>query len=139
MDSALYAINRASGQMFRFTTTEAGQLDMPGKAASAINNGKSMIDKGLFVAAGSVLAVLSPTSVPSSEGGATGLVNLDSPGEADDIPQDLIYNPQKDRWAACGSGLTVKNGAVAAFRGGISKRLWVLQPDGEMRTIRFVR
>ena len=134
MDGALYTINRASGQIFRFATTEAGQLDTPGKATSAINEGKSIIAEGLFIAAGSVLAVLSPTSIPSSEE-APWSTKSGITEKVWDIPEDLIYNPQKDCWAACGNGLIVKEGAVAAFRGGISKRLWVLQPDGEMRTI----
>jgi hypothetical protein len=51
------------------------------------------------------------------------------------IPQDLVYNPQKDYWARCGHDLDVKDGAVAAFRGGDSPRLWVIQPDGETHTL----
>jgi len=49
--------------------------------------------------------------------------------------QDLIYNPQTDEWSPCGHGLNIKTGAVAAYRGGASKRLWVVQPDWEMKTL----
>jgi hypothetical protein len=51
------------------------------------------------------------------------------------IPQDLVYNPQKNYWARCGHGLDVKPEAVAAFRDGGSPRLWVVQPDGATHTL----
>ncbi len=131
-DGSLYALNRDSGQMFRFGVTEKGELEPPGKAASAIEKSKSMIEQGLFVMVGSVFAVLNPTAVPAIKLETEG---LRSQPTSEVTNEDLIYNPQRDEWAACGHGLDIQAGAVAAFRGGGSKRLWVLQPDGAMYTL----
>jgi len=157
-DDALYALNRKSGQIFRFELTKTGTLDQPTKAASAITKSegarhqeKSMIEDGLFVPVGRVLAVLSPSSVPSLASlEKFGLQNVLSyvkpekdpnaaedskPEDPEEEPQDLIYNPQKDYWARCGHGLNIKKDAVAAFRGGDSPRLWVIQPGFETHTL----
>ncbi|MGA9768047.1 MAG: hypothetical protein WBV94_03340 [Blastocatellia bacterium] len=131
-DGSLYALNRNSGQMLRFSLTEKGELEPPGKAASAIEKSKSLIEQGLFVMVGSILAVLNPTAVPSVKLETEG---LRSKPMAEATNEDLIYNPQKDQWAACGHGLDIQEGAVVTFRGGGSKRLWVLQPDGAMYTL----
>jgi len=151
-DNALYALSRSTGLMFRFDLV-GGKLGEPMQAASAVTKSaltggkeQSMIRQGLFVPVGRVLAVLSPSSVPSlAELEPFGLHNvlsyLSTTGQADpnSIPQDLIYNPQKNYWARCGHDLDIKTGAVAAFRGsargGGAPRLWVIQPDGETHTL----
>jgi hypothetical protein len=141
-DDALYALNRDSGQMFRFELTTAGKLDQPKKAASAIKPGAgSMVKDGLLVPLGRLLVVMNPTSVPSVESlERFGLHNIlrytsTTSTDTDDIPQDLVYNPQKDYWARCGHDLDIKYGTVAAYRGGDSKRLWVVQPDLDVQTL----
>ena len=143
-DDALYALNRETGQMFRFELTRAGALGPPLQAASAVRkvNGeeKSMIRDGLLVPTGRVLVVLSPTSVPAlnslEEYDLHNVLNYESTSSTDEsIPQDLVYNPQKNYWARCGHDLDIKKGAVAAFRDGDSPRLWVIQPDGETHTL----
>lgn len=144
-DDALYALNRETGRMFRFELTKAGTLGTPLLAASAvrIENGqeKSMIRDGLIVPVGRALVVLSPTSVPTldslEEYDLHNVLNYESTSSSDpnNIPQDLIYNPQKNYWARCGHGLDVKQGAAAAYRDGDSPRLWVVQPDGETHTL----
>ena len=147
-DDGLYALHRASGRVFRFDLTNTGALGEPMQAASAVSKGlglqlHSMIKQGLIVPVGRVLTVLSPSSVPSlAELEPFGLHNVLSyvgqkPAEEDPntIPQDLVYNPQKNYWARCGHDIDVKPGAVAAFRGGGSPRLWVVQPDGETYTL----
>jgi hypothetical protein len=143
-DNALYALHRGSGQMLRFDPTQSGELDRPLRAASAVEDGKSMIQSGLLVPLGVVLAVLDPAALPPPDPlGVFGLLNvgdfnlknLKAPRKAGDIPQDLVYDPQHDRWDACGHGLDIQPGAVGAFRGGASSRLWVLQPDGELHTL----
>jgi hypothetical protein len=144
-DDALYALNRDTGQMFRFELTKAGTLGPPAQAASAVRKEdgeeKSMIGKGLIVPAGRVLVVLNPTSVPTldslEEYDLHNVLNYESSSSADDnsIPQDLVYNPQKNYWARCGRDLEIKPGAVAAFRDGDSPRMWVVQPDGETHTL----
>ena len=144
-DDALYALNRESGQMFRFELTKAGTLGPPLQAASAVRKTdgeeKSMIRNGLIVPVGHVLVVLNPTSVPTlgslEEYDLHNVLNYESSSSADDntIPQDLVYNPQKNYWARCGRDLEIKPGAVAAFRDGDSPRLWVVQPDGETYTL----
>ena len=143
--NGLYALNRTTGQMLRFDHTKAGTLDQPKRAASAVKKieggrEQSMIADGLLVPVGQVLVVLSPTSVPSIDSlqpyGLQNTLNYtSSQSDADDVPQDLVYNPQKDYWARCGHDLDVKPEAVAAFRGGDSARLWVMQPDGETYTL----
>jgi hypothetical protein len=144
-DNGLYALNRTSGQMLRFDLTKTGTLDQPKKAAGAVKKieggrEQSMIADGLPVPLGRVLVVLSPTSVPSIDSlqqyGLQNTLNYtSSQSDAGNVPQDLVYNPQKDYWARCGHDLDVKPKAVAAFRGGDSTRLWVMQPDGEMYTL----
>jgi hypothetical protein len=141
-DQALYALNRESGLMFRFELTKAGALAPPLQAASAVQpDGTSMIRDGLIVPVGRVLVVLGPTSVPSLDSlekyDLHNVLNYQSSGSAEpnNIPQDLVYNPQKNYWARCGHDLDVKPGAVAAFREGESPRLWVVQPDLETHTL----
>ncbi|HEX3558236.1 MAG TPA: hypothetical protein VHU19_03480, partial [Pyrinomonadaceae bacterium] len=144
-DGALYAFERGSGRMLRFDLTSEGELEKPTRAASAVNEqGVSMIKTGLLISVGSVLAVLDPAALPSLDSlaifGLQNVVEFDLKSlrpmrKTNQIPHDLIYNPQQDRWAACGHGLRIQAGAIAAFRGGASERLWVLQPDGEMHTL----
>ena len=100
-----------------------------------------MIKSGLIVPIGRVLVVLNPTSVPSLDSieafdlhNVLGYTNKKSPATKN-IPQDLVYNPQKNYWAPCGRDLVIKPGAVAAFRDGDSPRLWVVQPDGSLDTL----
>src|SRR4029079_398137 len=121
-----------------------GALGPPLHAASAVRivNGeeKSMIRDGLLVPTGRVLVVLSQTSVPAlnslEEYDLHNVLNYESTSSTDEsIPQDLVYNPQKNYWARCGHALDIKKGAVAAFRDGGSPRLWVTQPDGETHTL----
>ncbi|HYV13294.1 MAG TPA: hypothetical protein VE980_20485 [Pyrinomonadaceae bacterium] len=147
-DDGLYALHRGSGRVFRFDLTNEGRLGEPMQAASAVSKGlslqaHSMIKQGLIVPVGRVLTVLSPSSVPSlAELEPFGLHNVLSylgqtkqDSDPNTIPQDLVYNPQKNYWARCGHDIDVKPGAVAAFRGGGSPRLWVIQPDGETYTL----
>jgi hypothetical protein len=142
-DGALYALNHSSGRMFRFSLTTGGQLEQPRQAASAVEKHNSMIHRGLVVPVGRVLAVLCPSAVPSlgllEEFGLHNVLSYvtikKSPRDPNTIPQDLVYNPQQDYWARCGHDLEIKKGAVAAFRGGESPRLWVIQPDGETHTL----
>ncbi|HEU4390278.1 MAG TPA: hypothetical protein VFV34_20920 [Blastocatellia bacterium] len=146
--NALYALNPNSGQMLRLGQPEAMFRDGSGpqsiqhayKAASAAKNGRSLIRGGLLVPLGTILVVLDPRDLPDlaslvpafPASVADFAFKENSPAPQADDSQDLIYNPQKDEWTACGQGLEVKLGAVAAFRGGPSKRLWVLQADGKM-------
>jgi hypothetical protein len=149
-DNALYALNRESGRMFRFELKDNGQLDVPKEAASAVKeleNGtrQSMVQKGLLVPVGGVLVVMNPTSFPTvaslEKYGLRNVLSYKTTQSPDDdpntIPQDLVYNQQKDYWARCGHDpkLNVKEGAVAAFRGGESPRLWVVQPNCETHTL----
>lgn len=141
-DDALYALNRNSGLMFRFDLTSAGKLDHHKKAASAVKqNEGSMVKDGLFVPVGRLLVVLSPTSVPSLESlERFGLRNTlrytsTTSTDSDNVPQDLFYNPQKDYWGRCGHDLDIKPDTVAAYRGGDSKRLWVVQQDNDVQTL----
>ena len=147
LDNALYALHRNSGRMFRFERSLSGTLEQPFYATSAITksegNAESMIRQGLIVPVGRVLGVLNPNAVPSlKEVEAFGLRNVlpySTTGmlrtDPNSIPQDLFYNPQKNYWGRCGHDLDVKPGAVVAFRGGGSPRLWVIQPDGETYTL----
>ena len=102
---------------------------------------KSMIRDGVIVPIGRVLVVLNPTSVPSLDSldkhDLHNVLGYESTTSTDpnQIPQDLVYNPQKNYWARCGHDLDVKPRAVAAFRDGDSPRLWVIQPDGETYTL----
>lgn len=142
-DDSLYALNRSSGHMFRLVVS-AGKLEAE-IAAGAVDRTTgqrplSMVQQGLLVPVGRVLAVLSPSSVPS-------LASLDSfglknvlpyrtltPKNTGAIPQDLVYSPQNNRWARCGHGLDVKEGVVA-FRGGDSQRLWMVDSNGDTYTL----
>jgi hypothetical protein len=148
-DDALYALNREDGRMFRFELTTAGRLGPAMQAASAVTRGQdgtgpaqSMIKEGMIVPVGHVLVVLSPNAVPSLAEleqyglhNVLGYVNAAPPPDTSNVPQDLFYNPQKNYWGRCGHDLDVKQDAVAAFRGGDSPRLWVIQPDGETNTL----
>ena len=140
-DDGLWALSRASGQMLRFKLTPDGKLEAH-KAASAVDQrGASMLKEGVLVSVGRVLAVLSPTSVPSLAAlDAFGLKNvlryqnltpLKDPGT---IRQDLVYSPQNDRWSRCGHGLDATAGVVA-FRGGDSERLWFIEPNADTYTL----
>jgi len=147
-DDALYALNRESGRMFRYELKDNGELDVPREAASAVKeleNGKqeSMVQKGFLVAVGGVLVVMNPHSYPTvaslEKYGLHNVLSYNTTQSPDDdpnsIPQDLVYNPQKNYWARCGHDLNIRDGAVAAFRGGDSPRLWVVQPNGETYTL----
>ncbi|HYV13295.1 MAG TPA: hypothetical protein VE980_20490 [Pyrinomonadaceae bacterium] len=147
-DDALYALSRESGRMFRFEINASGELDLPREAAAAvkeIENAKqeSMVQKGFFVAVGGVLVVMNPTSYPTvaslEKYGLHNVLSYSTSQSPDDdpnsIPQDLVYNPQKNYWARCGHDLNIRDDAVAAFRGGASPRLWVVQPSGETYTL----
>ena len=133
-DDALFALDRDSGQMLRFELKD-GKLE-PYQAASAVDEQRaSMVKQGLLVPVGRVLAVLTPTSVPSLTSLAGfGLKNvlpsknLAPLQDASRIPQDLVYSPLNDRWSRCGHGVDITAGVVA-FRGGQSPRLWVIDPS----------
>lgn len=142
-DDALYALHRKSGRMFRFDVLPTGKLDKPKKAASAIKKvssvDQSMIADGLFVPVGRVLLVMNPTAVPSVETlEAYGLKNVlsytGSTSLPEDIPQDLVYNPLRDYWLRCGHDIDVKDARVA-YRGGESKRLWVIRDSEDLQTL----
>jgi hypothetical protein len=141
-DGALYALNRTTGDVLRFELKSNGTLDKPVKAAPAIkkdeengNQARSMISKGLIVPIGSVLVVLGPSCVPSvaslEKYGLKNTLKAENPTTTTQkIPQDLFYNPQKNYWGRCGQDANAKvyEESVAAFRGGDSPRLWVIQP-----------
>lgn len=144
-DGALYAYQRRSGRMLRFEPKEGGGLEPPRRAASAVTNeGKSMFRAGLPIPVGNVLVVLDPSAPPTLElepqMGISGTAldcevkPIRPPKQPNEVPRDFVYNPQKDTWATCGHGLRVEPGAVAAFRGGSSPRLWVIQ-EGETHTL----
>jgi len=138
-DNALYLISRDTGRMFRFRQKAGGELDEPVKAATAVQNGQSMIRQGLMVPVGRVLVVLSPNSSPSLDTlEGFGVLQYFFPKpqlQVEQSKQDLVYNPQQDHWIPCGHGLDIEEGAVAAFRSGASKRLWVVHPDGKIHTL----
>lgn len=151
-DDALYALNRQTGDMFRFELTTAGRLGPPMRAASAVTRGeegtgpaRSMIKSGLIVPAGHVLVVLNPNEVPSLKElepfGLHNVLGYEKKGqtteepEPDRIPQDLFYNPQKNYWGRCGHDLDVKPQAVGAYRAIGSPRLWVIQSNGDTHTL----
>jgi hypothetical protein len=152
-DEALYALNRETGDMFRFESN-AGRLGPPMRAASAVTRGEdgtepaqSMVKSGLIVPVGQVLVVLSPNEVPSlKELEPFGLHNVlgyektkktteEKEPEPARVPQDLFYNPHKNYWGRCGHDLDVQPEAVAAYRDTGSLRMWVVQPDGETHTL----
>ena len=145
---ALYALNRSSGHMIRFDPPEDedDELDIrqARKAATAANSGQSLIRTGLLAPLADLLVVLDPGDLslpdPLALFGMVNVLDFILTGkvvdrDAKEVSQDLIYNPQKNQWTRCGQGLSIKPGAVAAFRGGDSERLWVLQPDGTMHTL----
>lgn len=143
-DGSLYALNRASGRMFRFDLTTSGTLEEPRAAASAVKEespGKeSMIHEGVFVPLGRTLAVLSPSSVPSVKSlerfGLHNVLGYVAESSAtSDSPQGLVYNPQKNYWARCGHDIDVKQSAVSAYRPIGSRRLWLIQANGETHTL----
>jgi hypothetical protein len=143
-DGSLYALSRGSGRMFRFDLTTSGTLEEPRVAARAINEDsplkQSMISQGMFVPLGRTLAVISPSSVPSVKSlerfGLHNVLGYVAESSANpDSPQDLVYNPQKNYWARCGHDIDVKQGAVSAYRPTGSRRLWMIQPDGETHTL----
>ena len=143
-NGGLYAINRDSGKMLRFNLTEKGELARPLQAASAVKNDQSLLRAGVFIPAGEMLVLLGSGLLPSERlepvvfnipGLSFMIENLTLERDCQNIPQDLVYNPQKDEWTRCGHGLRIEPGAVAAYRGGRSKRLWVLQPNGQMHSL----
>ena len=146
-DDTLYAFNRDSGKMFRFSLKTNGELDVPAKTEPAINQSpgqpsSSMIKQGLFASVGRVLAVLEPSSVPSlkslQNNGLKNVLaykNLGLLQNPNTIPQDLVYNPQHDGWVRGGHGVDIKPGMVCAFRAGDSPRLWVIDPNGDTYTL----
>ena len=142
-DNGLYAIDRNSGRMLRVNFA-AGRADSLLQAASAVakrdGTPQSMIRDGFVLPVGRVLAVLGPTFVPPFELQSFGLRNIlkaqvKLAANPNEVPQDLVHNPQKNQWARSGHDLNVQPGAVAAFRGGESFRLWVMQPDRETHTL----
>jgi hypothetical protein len=143
-DGSLYALNRASGRMFRFDLTTSGTLAEPRAAASAIKEEspqkESMINDGVFVPLARTLAILNPSSVPSVKSlerfGLHNVLGYVAESSADpDSPQDLVYNPQKNYWARCGHDIDVKQGAVSAYRPTGSRRLWLIEANGETHTL----
>jgi hypothetical protein len=143
-DGSLYALNRASGRMFRFDLTTSRTLADPRAAASAIREEspqkESMIGDGMFVPLARTLAVLNPSSVPTVKSlerfGLHNVLGYVAESSADpDSPQDLVYNPQKNYWARCGHDLDVKQGAVNAYRPTGSRRLWLIEASGETHTL----
>ena len=137
-DNALYTINRSSGRVFRLRQNAEGELESPAKAASAVKDGQSMIRKGLMVPVGRVLLVLGPSSCPDvDEVEGDTMMKYSSPKDllASGPVQDLVYNPQQNHWIPCGHGLDIETTSVVAFRPGISKRLWVVNPDRKVHTV----
>lgn len=138
----LYGLHRGAGQMLRFDMSTNREIQEAWKAASATKGRQSLVRHGLPVPCNNVLIVLDPRDISGPQ-----LLALSEQVNVSDFdfgpddentkapPQDLIYNPQRDEWTSCGQGLKVKPGAVAAYRDGASKRLWVLQPTGEMYTL----
>ncbi|HEU4768928.1 MAG TPA: hypothetical protein VFS77_16200 [Pyrinomonadaceae bacterium] len=142
-DKALFALNRKTGRMFRFDVTTSGTLEKPSIAASAIKKGtqnQSMVADGLLVPVGRMLVVMNPTAVPSIDSlEAYALQNtLSYTGTTtlrDDIPQDLVYNPLRDYWGRCGHDIDVTRNSCVAFRGGDSKRLWIIRDTTDLQTL----
>ncbi|HKG47207.1 MAG TPA: hypothetical protein VKB02_10795 [Pyrinomonadaceae bacterium] len=140
-DNVLYALNRASGEMFRFVLTAAGKLEAYKAASGVDQSASSMVKQGLLVPVGRVLAVFGPNSVPSLASlagfGLQNVLRYENVGplkSAGSIPQDVVYSPQNDRWVRCGRGLDVTAGVVA-FRDGDSPRLWLIEPNGNTYTL----
>jgi hypothetical protein len=142
-DNALYALERNSGRLLRVNFVN-GKPESLLLAASAVGRrdgtSQSMIRDGFIAPVGRVLAVLGPTFVPPFDLQSFSLRNslkaqVTLAANANEVPQDLVHNPQKNQWARTGHGLNVQAGAVAAFRGGDSLRLWIMQPDRETHTL----
>jgi hypothetical protein len=139
-DDVLYALNRASGQMFRLILKD-GKL-LPYKTAAAVDqSGGSMVKQGVLTPVGRVMAVLSPNAVPSllslSEFGLKNVLKYQTLTPLKDSgtkAQDLVYSPQTDRWVRCGHGLNVTAGVVG-YRGGDSPRLWCIEPNQKTYTL----
>jgi hypothetical protein len=148
-DGGLYALHRETGRMLRLNLTAAGTLDKPLEAASAVKKNEStgreesMVTQGLLVPVGRILVVMNPTSVPSLAAlEDQGLKNTmpyenirTTGGDPNSVPQDLVYNPQKNVWARCGHDLDVKGDTIAAFRDGDSPRLWAIQVNRDAYTL----
>ncbi|MGH9760925.1 MAG: hypothetical protein ACREAC_08780, partial [Blastocatellia bacterium] len=141
----LYGLNPGSGHLLRFgSPNSGGEIEDAYTAASATGSGRSLIRAGLPVVIDNLLVVLDPGDLrPLRRLTLSGLTNvadfqmktLKPANNRAEVPEDLVYNPQKDKWVACGQGLKLQPGAVAAFRGGKSERIWALQPNGEMHTL----
>ncbi len=148
LGGALYAVNRSTGQMIRFVPPEDEDdelfIEEVRKAATAANGGQSLLRAGLMVPLVDTLIVLDPGEIPLLGPLALfGMINVLDFVLSDEgfmrgskkVPQDLVYNSQKNEWTRCGQGLSIQPGAVAAYRGSSDERLWVLQPDGTMHTL----
>lgn len=141
---ALYALDRSTGAMRRFDSVSDGPLKIGRIAREAVQNpanGKSTVQDGVVVPVGDVLVVLTPAGIPRFDD-TPGVSRLSaeraeaSVADEAESDQDVVYNPQKNRWATCGHGLDIPPGAVAAFREDeTSPRLWVLFPNQEMYTL----
>lgn len=139
-DDVLYALNRNSGQMFRFILKN-GRLE-PYKTTAAVDqSGSSMVKQGVLVSVGRVMAVLSPNAVPPltllAKDGLQNVLNyqnLTPLKDAGPIAQDMVYSPQTDRWVRCGHGLDVTAGVVG-YRDGDSPRLWLIEPNANSHTL----
>jgi hypothetical protein len=135
-DDVLYALNRTTGQMFRLRP-EDGRL-VPYKAAAAVDQkGSSMVNAGVLVPVGRVMAVLSPNSVPPlallAKDGLQNVLsyqNLTPLKAAGELKQDVVYSPQTDRWFRCGHGIDAAT-AVVGYRHGDSPRLWLIDSNAK--------
>jgi hypothetical protein len=98
--------------------------------APAVAGGQPLLGDGVVVAVDDLLVVLGDGQHGARPGPTTpNDQDADTDAQApDNRPHDWVYNSQTDQWKPCGHGLTVGAGAVAAYRGGISPRLWVLAP-----------
>jgi hypothetical protein len=141
----LYGLNTKSGHLLRFgPPNHHGEIEDAYTAGKAASSGRSLIRTGLPIATSNLLVVLDPGELrvlrrlPLSQLNNVAdfqIENLQGGSSGKEPSEGLVYNPQKDEWIACGQGLDLQPGAVAAFRGGKSERMWVLQPDGKMYTL----
>ncbi len=148
-DSALFALNRETGDMLRFELKSNGMLDKPVKAAPAIKKDEenehkpqSMISKGMIVPVGRVLVVIGPSCVPSvaslEKYGLINTLKAENPTTTpEEIPQDIFYNPQKNYWGRCGhdDAAKIHQLSISAFRRDGSPRLWVMQPGHQLLSL----
>lgn len=139
-DNVLYALNRASGQMFRLLLKN-GRLELYKAAAAVDQNGSSMVKQGVLVPVGRVIAVLSPNAVPPlnslsslSLRNVLSYQNLTPLKDAGSIAQDVAYNPQTDTWVRCGHGIDVTT-AITGYRDGDSPRLWLIDANAKSHTL----